>query len=339
MVNFRKVLLIFFFSFAFANASKYEFIGNFQIGDLLSNFCLIEKCNIISTPEISTLTLPFVIQTDSKKSALNKIKKTLINNNIFLSIQSNDFILKEKKEIETKSFLDFQNNVQTVPIDQFNLYVKRDSLLQLEKLKIDSIVQEKISNQNDIKISFENYKLTYISFSKAFLKLIGLNWGQEFATGSLHKLPELIENFKIIASETNDSTFIYRQVSFALDTSIYIDWGNEESVIKRVFNDAGIITQEYEEKKHGLSIRIKKDSLVTSLSYTIRSNDEKNSVLTGSSAQNNDSILKVDGFYTIYKEKEVGIPILCKIPFISSLFSSNSIIRDVQYFYLILEKK
>lgn len=339
MVNFRKVLLISFISLSFSYASKYEFVGNFQVGELLSNFCLIEKCNIISTPHISTLTLPFVIQTDSKKQALNKIKKTLINNNIFLLVQSNDFILKEKKEIDTKSFLDYENNVQTVPSHQFNLYIKRDSLLLLEKQKNDSILQEKISNQKINKISFENYNLTYLSFSQSFLKLMGLEWGQEFATGSLHKLPELIENFKIIASETNDSTFIYRKVSFALDTSIFIDWGNEEQVIKRVFNDAGVITQEYEEKKHGLSIKIKKDSLITSLSYSIRSNDEKNSVLTGSSSQENNSILKVDGFYTIYKQKNVGVPFLCHIPFIGSLFSSNSIVHDVQYFLLILEKQ
>lgn len=339
MVNFRKVLLISFFSFVFVNASKYEFVGNFQVGELLSNFCLIEKCNIISTPEISTLTLPFVIQTDSKKDALNKIKKTLVNNNIILLVQSNDYVLKQKKEIDTKSFLDFQNNVQTVPIDQFHLFLKRDSLLLLEKQKNDSITQEKLSTQKINKVSFENYNLTYISFSQSFLKLMGLEWGQEFATGSLHKLPELIENFKIIASETNDSTFIYRKVSFALDTSIFIDWGNEEQVIKRVFNDAGVITQEYEEKKHGLSIKIKKDSLVTSLSYSIRSNDEKNSVLTGSSSQQNDSLLKVDGFYTIYKQKTVGVPFLCHIPYIGSLFSTNSIVRDVQYFLLILEQQ
>lgn len=338
MVNFRKVLLISLLSFFYANADKYEFVGNFQVGELLSNFCVIEKCNIISTPDISTLTLPFVIQTDSKKDALNKIKKTLVNNDIILLVQSNDYVLKQRKEIDTKSFLDFQNNVQTVPIDQFNLYVKRDSLLLLEKQKNDSI-QEKKLNQKTNKISFENYNLTYISFSQSFLKLMGLEWGQEFATGSLHKLPDLIENFKIIASETNDSTFIYRKVSFALDTSIFIDWGNEEQVIKRVFNDAGVITQEYEEKKHGLSIKIKKDSLITSLAYTIRSNDEKNSVLTGSSSQENDSLLKVDGFYTIYKQKTVGVPLLCHIPYIGSLFSTNSIVRDVQYFLLILEKK
>ena len=31
--------------------------------------------------------------------------------------------------------------------------------------------------------------------------------------------------------------------------SIVIDWGSEEPIIKKTYNDAGVIIQEYEEKK------------------------------------------------------------------------------------------
>ena len=75
-------------------------------------------------------------------------------------------------------------------------------------------------------------------------------------------------------------------------------------MLKRVYNDAGIITQEFEEKKHGLSLLINKDTASITLNYIIRSNDEKNSVLSGSSRQSLGDTLKVNGFYTIYKEQK-----------------------------------
>jgi len=333
----RKMLLVVFMISSSAFCEKFEFVGNFQIGELLTNFCLVEKCNVLSTSEISEKVLPFVIFTDNKRTAINKIKRSLENNNINFIYKKNDIILNYKTDVITRSFLDSDNEVQTVPADQFNLYLKRDSVLavkrEIQLSKVDSLKQIKLPE-----ILFENYDLFYISFSRSFLNSLGAEWSQDFLSGSFHNLPKLIENFKLTASNINDSTFIYRKLSFTLDSIIKIDWGNEEPVLRRVYNDAGIITQEYEEKKHGLSLLINRDTSSITLNYIIRSNDEKNSVLSGSSRQNLGDTLKVSGFYTIYKEQKSGIPVLSSIPIISPLFSKIVRVRDVQYFVLILVK-
>lgn len=340
MVFIKKMLLIFLVFVGFSFGAKYEFVGNFEVGQLLSDFCLIEGCNVFTTPEIASLKIPFVISTDKKHIALDKIKKALQANEVSLVVNRNDITLKKLLQKETKSFLDFQNNIQTVHKDDFNLYIKRDSILRLEKEINDSLEKIKV-NETQIKkeVNFENFTLTYISFSKSLLSDLGLEWGSEFVAGSLHKIPDLVEVFKVKASVINDTTFIYRQLSFALDSSIVIDWGSEEPVIKKTYNDAGVIIQEYEEKKHGLSIKINRDSVQTFLSYVIRANDEKSSVINGSSSQHRDSTLSVSGFYTHKKERITGIPFLSSIPFISSLFSIKTILHDMQYFIILLEKK
>jgi len=340
MVTLKKMLLISLVSVCLSFGAKYEFVGNFEVGQLLSDFCLIENCNVFTTPEIASLKIPFVISTDKKQIALNKIKKALEVNEVLFIINKNDITLKKLTQKEMKSFLDFENNVQSVQKDDLHLFIKRDSILKVEKEKKDSLEIIK-ANETQIKkeVNFENYSLTYISFSKSLLSELGLEWGSEFVTGNLHSIPDLVGVFKVKASSINDSSFIYRQLSFALDSSIVIDWGSEEPVIKKTYNDAGVIIQEYEEKKHGLSIKINRDSLQTFLSYVIRANDEKSSVINGSSSQNRDSTLSVSGYYTHKNERITGIPILSSIPFISSLFSTKIIKHDMQYFIILLEKK
>jgi hypothetical protein len=340
MVAIKKMLLVFVFLVSVSFGAKYEFVGNFEVGQLLSDFCLIEGCNVFTTPEIASLKIPFVISTDKKHIALDKIKKALHVNEVLLVVHKNDITLKKVTQKEMKSFLDFENNVQSVQKDDFHLYLKRDSILKAEKEKRDSLEKIKISEtQVKKEVNFENFTLTYISFSKNLLSDLGLEWGSEFVTGSFHKIPDLVEVFKVKASSISDTSFIYRQLSFALDSSIVVDWGSEEPVIKKTYNNAGIIVQEYEEKKHGLSIKINRDSLHTFLSYVIRANDEKSSVINGSSSQHRDSTLSVSGYYTHKKERITGIPFLSSIPFISSLFSIKTILHDMQYFIILLEKK
>ena len=81
----------------------------------------------------------------------------------------------------------------------------------------------------------------------------------------------------------------------------------------------GLLPKNLRRKKHGLSLLINKDTASITLNYIIRSNDEKNSVLSGSSRQSLGDTLKVNGFYTIYKEQKSGIPVLSSIPIISPL--------------------
>ena len=68
-----------------------------------------------------------------------------------------------------RSFLDFENNVQSVQKDDFYLFLKRDSILKAEKEKRDSLEKIKASEtQIKKEVNFENYSLTYISFSKSY---------------------------------------------------------------------------------------------------------------------------------------------------------------------------
>lgn len=157
MVTIKKMLLVSLVSVCLSFGAKYEFVGNFEVGQLLSDFCLIENCNVFTTPEIASLKIPFVISTDKKQIALNKIKKALEVNEVLFIINKNDITLKKLTQKEMKSFLDFENNVQSVQKDDLHLFIKRDSILKVEKEKRDSLEKIKASEtQIKKEVNFEN---------------------------------------------------------------------------------------------------------------------------------------------------------------------------------------
>ena len=140
------------------------------------------------------------------------------------------------------------------------------------------------------------------------------------------------------AVESNDTSFSYRSVSFALDSSIVLNWGTEEQAQLRTFNDNGIISTEYEWRKYGLEITIKGPKFTGSpLDYVFREKDANTTILSGSVVGSPGDTLVISGDYQQMRDINRGVPGLSRIPFFFVCsFSEVDKVAENRKFYIYL---
>lgn len=216
---------------------------------------------------------------------------------------------------------------------------QRDSLAAAarEKAKIDSI---KIDSLLKIPpLDFANYQLKYYSYSKSFADRMGVEWGSLIASGNLHDKLQIFDDWRLVATSTNDTAFTERALIFSVDSSLNVDWGSEEQTLKQTFVNNGVTTQDYEWRKYGMIVKIKRDGKRVKMDYIFRDKENFISVLQGSVIGDEGDTLRLVGTYTAKRHISSGVPFLSSIPLLGVLFQVENDVIDNRAFELYLLPK
>ena len=215
---------------------------------------------------------------------------------------------------------------------------ERDSLQALarEKAVIDSI---RLDSSRAAKLDFANYQLRYYSYNKSFTDKLGVSWGSVLAAGNLHDKIKFFDDWQIIAQQTNDTTYTARTVEFSVDSLLSLDWGSEEQTLKQSFVNDGVTTSNYEWRKYGLLVVVKRDGRRVKMDYVFRDKDNSVSVLQGSVIGVDGDTLRLVGDYTLNRQVQTGVPFFSSIPVLGELFKTTSVVNDKRAFELYLLPK
>lgn len=216
---------------------------------------------------------------------------------------------------------------------------QRDSLAAAarEKAKIDSIKIDSLLNIPPL--DFANYQLKYYSYSKSFADRMGVEWGSLVASGNLHDKLQLFDDWRLVATSTNDTAFTERALIFSVDSTLNVDWGSEEQTLKQTFVNNGVTTQDYEWRKYGMIVKIKRDGKRVKMDYIFRDKENSISVLQGSVIGDEGDTLRLVGTYTAKRHISSGVPFLSSIPLLGVLFQVENDVIDNRAFELYLLPK
>ena len=210
-----------------------------------------------------------------------------------------------------------------------SLQARQDSITLFEKQRNDSL--------SAIRLPFENYELRYYSFTKNFSDKMGMEFNGIIASGNLHDKFHIYDDWKLHATETNDTAFTYKQINVAFDSTLNVDWGTEEQTLKTTYvTSNGMVNTEYEWRKYGLIVSLQKDTSRVKMSYVFRDKEQNISVLQGSAVGMLGDTLVITGQYTTTRTVTIGLPFLGQIPVIKYLFSTEQILTDIKNFELYL---
>ena len=205
----------------------------------------------------------------------------------------------------------------------------QDSITLFEKHRKDSLSQ--------IRLPFGNYELRYYSFTKNFSDKMGMEFNGIIASGNLHDKFRIYDDWKLHATETNDTAFTYKQINVAFDSSLNVDWGTEEQTLKTTYvTSNGVVNTDYEWRKYGLIVSLQKDTARVKMSYVFRDKEQNISVLQGSAVGTIGDTLVITGQYTTTRSVTIGLPFLGRIPFLKYLFATEQVLTDVKQFELYL---
>lgn len=314
--------------------TKYYFSGVYSPAEILPAYC--ENCSLNLPAEYLDIKLVMSVKTNN----VNQLWQALVNASL-----ANDWqLIKDKNKITAKpikapeesiyyiSCLD--SSVHLVNKNAYNLYLQSDSIKCASR---DSLQQFKIDSLGKIKpLDYKKYRLKYYSFTKSFTDKLGVSWNEILARGTLHTKPKIFDEWALYATETNDTSFTYRELTFSLDSAINIDWGSEEQTLKATYVNDGILYNEYEWRKYGLIIDIKRQDKNLKLSYIFRDKSSNIQLLQGQAIGLENDSLNLDGVYNFSYEKTLGVPFISQIPLIGRLFSTTQNITDSRQFQIFL---
>lgn len=330
-------LLLICVPFAFSNSYKYSFVGTYSWGDILTQFCLIENCNLYINSNIVEEKNAFVINTNTKKQALQAFRRTALAQDYNLTYTSSSITLTEKHIKDTTiSFLTFDNQILTIPKQDIELYKKRDDQLKtehlqlydLQKQKQDSIdvFNDKIKALNEPK----NYSISFYSFSESALKNIGVNWSSEIMKGAL--TPELLLNWLALLENQLTESVTIRTITLAVDTLTKIVWGSEYQEGQTTYIDNGIITSNDEYRRYGINLTLKRTLNGINCNYELKERNEQRTLISGNSSALD--TLKIAGMYEQNQIIKKGIPYLQNIPYLQYLFSITKNVKTKEFFLI-----
>lgn len=223
-----------------------------------------------------------------------------------------------------------------------SLQARNDSVAHAERMRQDSITRA-VDSLSRLRLPFKRYELRYYSYTKNFTDKIGVEFSGMLARGNLHDRFKIFDDWQFYATSTNDTTFTSRFVNVAFDSTLNLDWGTEEQTLKTSYvSSNGYVSNDYEWRKYGLVVTMKKDTAKTYLTYVFRDKEQNISVLQGSAVGDIGDTLTVTGQYTTSRVVRTGVPFLSSIPVLGLLFSTEQTMTDVKRFELYLvptEKK
>lgn len=326
-----------------ASAQQYEYRGVYPAQAIFTNLC--ENCFLELPAEFLQTSLVLSVSTDKVKT----LEKALVS-----SAKSAGWLLTKRgntwsaEPVQNEGSLVFISCLTDEPVNVpkylYTYAVRSDSIRCARR---DSVkrVQDSITllekHRNDslslIRLPFGNYELRYYSFTKNFADKLGMEFNGIIAEGNLHDKFKIFDDWKLHASETNDTSFTYRQINVAFDSSLSVDWGTEEQTLKTTYvTSNGVVNSDYEWRKYGLIVTMKKDTSRVLLSYVFRDKEQNISVLQGSAVGGLGDTLMVSGEYTTNRSVTIGIPFLSSIPVLKYLFSTEQVLTDIKHFELYL---
>lgn len=329
-----------------ASAAQYEFGGVYRVQDVFTAYC--EDCYLELPPEFLAADIVLAVKTDNDKTFRQALKKSARAVGWELQTKGRYFVANPIQNSDNLVYLScLTNEPVNVPKYLYSWAVKSDSikcyLQKLEQSKKDSLFKIEQTNKNKldslskIRLPFISYKLEYYSYTKNFADKLGAEFGGVVALGNLHDKFQILDDWKFYASTTNDTTFTFRSIDVAFDSSLSVDWGTEEQTLKTSYVTAnGIVNNDYEWRKYGLLVTMQKDTARVRLSYVFRDKEANISVLQGQAVGNLGDTIRVSGQYNTSRVVTIGIPWLSSIPIIKYLVSTEQVLTDIKQFELYL---
>lgn len=332
-----------------ASAAQYEFNGVYKFVDVFTAYC--EDCYLELSPEFLESSGVLAVKTDNEKTFRRALEKSARGAGWDLRMNGRSFVANPVQNSENLVYLScLTNEPVNVPKYLYAWAVKSDSikcyLQKLEQIKRDSLSAleqskaDKLDSLSKIRLPFFTYELKYFSFTKNFTDKLGVDFDAIVAAGNLRGKWRIYDDWRMFATRTNDTAFTFRSVLVSFDSALSLDWGTEEQTLKTSYvSDNGVVTTDYEWRKYGLIVNMKKDTARVSLSYIFRDKEQNVSVLQGSAVGNLGDTLRVYGQYNTRRVVTTGVPLLSSIPVLRYLFSTEQVLTDVKHFELYLVPK
>lgn len=328
------------------NAQQYDYKGVYSVEPVMTNLC--EDCFLQLPPEYLNLQIVLSVRTDDEQTLFKALQTSSRAIGWNLTRSKNGMLKAEP--IENAGNLIYisclDNQPHNVPKYIYNASVVadkrqcaiRDSLKNLERKKqtADSLKKDSLSK---IKLDFRQYELRYFAYSKSFTDKLGLEWGSLISSGNFRGDLKFFDDWRLIATQTNDTTFNERSVVFSVDSTLSLDWGSEEQTLKRTFVNDGVTTSDYEWRKYGLIVNVRRDARRVTMQYIFRDKDNSTSVLQGSVIGLEGDTLRLTGHYNAVRTVTTGVPFLSSVPVIGQIFKNTEKILDNRAFELYLLPK
>lgn len=324
-------------------AQQYEYKGVYPAQAVFTNLC--ENCFLELPAEFLQTNLVLSVSTDKLKTLERALVSSAKSAGWQLQKQGSTWRAEPSQNEGNLVFMScMTNEPMNVPKYLYTYAVRSDSMKcaerERERARQDSLLsaeQHRKDSLAQVRLPFKNYQLRYYSFTKNFTDKLGVEFNGIIAHGNLHDKFHWFDDWKMHASETDDTTFTYRQVNVSFDSVLNVDWGTEEQTLKTTFTTSnGVVNADYEWRKYGLIVTLKKDDKRVHMSYVFRDKEQNISVLQGSAVGDLGDTLVVTGQYTTKREVTIGIPFLCRVPFLKYLVSTERVLTDIKEFELYL---
>ena len=326
-----------------ASAQQFEYKGVYGVETILTNYC--EDCFLELPPDYLKSEVVLSVRTDNEQTFIKALQASsrAIGWNVTRS-RSGRLKAEPNENVGNMVFIScMDNNPRNVPKYLYAASVKSDRLQCAQRDSLQAVARQRAVNDSirldsmsRARLDFKGYQLRYFSYNKSFTDRIGVEWGSLLASGNLHNRLDLFDDWRFFANQQNDTTFNERSVVFSVDSTISLDWGSEEQTLKKTFVNDGVTTSDYEWRKYGLLISVKRDGKRVRMDYVFRDKDNSVSVLQGSVIGNEGDTLRLFGNYNTTRSVVVGVPVISTIPLLGELFKSTQSIIDNRAFELYL---
>lgn len=330
-----------------SGAAQYEYKGVFPIQNVMLEFC--DDCWLELPPDYLAGSVVLSVTTDNREDLFKAVKRSSAAQGWNLTRKGKLLKAEPIQNVGNLVFISCMDNAPrnvekylyaaSVRADSIQC-AKRDSLLAYERSRADSVERERKRIDDSVKnvppIGFEHYELRYYSYSKSFTDKMGLEWQNVLAIGNLHNRFNVFDDWRLFATENNDTTYNERRLVFTLDTSMNVDWGTEEQTMQKSYLTDGVVTQDFEWRKYGLIVKIRRDGRRIIMDYIFRDKDYSVSVLQGSVVGLDSDTLRIFGDYLAKREINSGLPILSKIPIVNWFVATQTKVNDLKAFELYL---
>lgn len=330
-----------------SQAANYEYKGVFPTQNVIMELC--DDCWLELPPDFLETKVVLNVMTDSYENFFKAVQKSAAGQGWNLARKGKSLQAEPIQNVGSLVFISCMDN-QPHNVEKY-LYaasLKADSIQCAKRdsatLRMQIVADSLAARENFIKdsiaqippLDFGHYELRYYAYSKSFTDKIGIEWSEILAEGNLHNRFAIFDDWRLFATENNDTTYNERRLVFTLDTSISVDWGSEEQTMLKSYVTDGIVTQDYEWRKYGLIVNITRDGRRIKLEYTFRDKDNSVSVLQGSVVGEDTDTLRLFGDYMAKREINSGLPWLAKIPIVNWFFATQQTVNDLKGFELYL---
>ena len=347
------ILFLIALFFVRASAESFEYKGVFPVKSVFLTYC--DSCFLELPPDFLNAEIVLSVKTDEENIFIKSLRTSSRAIGWDL-VKSKDGMFKAQplENVGNMVFISCMDmQPRNVPKYLYSMSVKadkmqcakRDSLEQevrkraaRDSVRVDSI-RAAADSIKRLRLDFANYQLRYYAYSKGFSDRMGVEWGTLISSGNLRGKIRLFDDWRMVATETNDTTFTTRSVEFSVDSSLALDWGSEEQTLKQAFVNNGVTTHDYEWRKYGLLVKVSRDGQRVRMDYVFRDKDNSVSVLQGSVIGLDGDTLRLTGEYTVNRNVDTGIPFLSSVPLLGNLFKTTQSIVDNRAFELYLLPK